>query len=517
MNRLKAFVLAGGVVTLTTSLGIPAVRAEKVLNVTFTQDIRGTQPGVDRDGPTDAVMMHVVEGLVGYSEDFSIHPVLAESVDASDDGLTYTFKLRHGVKFHNGKEMSAKEVKWSWDRYMDPATNWRCRSSFDGEDGPAVTSMEIIDESTVRFTLASPSATFLANLARLDCGATAVLHPDSVDASGKWIKPVATGPFTYGDIRSGQYIELVKFPGYVPSGGPASGYTGEKVAHIDKLRYNILTEAAVAKTAFLAGDLDVASIDAGDINDIETVKNASILTVPSAVWDAILINVRDPLLSNPAMRAAIVNALDRKTIVEVTTEGRGTTSTSVIPPMSLFNSDAQKIGPEYDPDKAASLLKEAGYKGEEIKLITNRRSGGHYDRAVIVQSMLSAAGINATLETIEWGTQIDLYNSGKYQMMAFSYSARLDPALSFEMISGSETRKVLRTEKAQELVGQALVVSKKPERQELIDSLQAEFNAENPAYSIGHRPYFYAVRDRVSGFVGSGTGNEIYWGVDITK
>ncbi|MEH6773493.1 MAG: ABC transporter substrate-binding protein [Cereibacter changlensis] len=517
MKNVKFSIYAGGVVASTLAFGAAPALAEKVLNVSYSQDIRSTQPGVDRDGPTDAVLMHVVEGLMGYAEDFSVRPVLAESVETSEDGLTYTFKLRKGVKFHNGEEMTAADVKWSWDRYMDPATGWRCRTAFNGEDGVAVTALDIVDDYTVRYTLAGPSATFLGNLARFDCGSAAVLHSESVDADGDWVKPVSTGPFTYGDIRSGQYIELIKFPDYVASEGEPSGYTGAKVALVDKVRYNILTEAAVKKTAFMAGDLDVAMIEAGDVEEIEGMDGASILTVPTAIWDSFLINVRDPLLSNPALRAAIVHALDRDMIVEVTTEGRGESNPSVVPPMSAFHSDAVNSGPDYDPARSAELLKEAGYNGETIKIITNRRTGGHYDRALIGQSMLAAAGIKAELETIEWGTQIDIYNSGDYQMMAFSYSARLDPALSFEMISGPQDRKVLRTDEAQRMVEEALIVAEKDQRQALIDGLQAEFNAENAAYSIGHRPYFYAVRDEVTGFTGSGTGNEIYWGVDVNR
>lgn len=517
MTAMKHLTITGSVLAAAMALGATTASAEKVLNVGFSQDIRGTQPGVDRDGPTDSVLMHVIEGLVGYADDFTIHPVLAESFEVSEDGLAYTFRLRDGVKFHNGQTMTAQDVKWSWDRYMDPATDWRCRTSFDGEDGVAVTAMEVVDPLTVRYTLASPSATFLANLARVDCGSAAVLHHDSVAADGSWIKPVATGPFTYGDIKSGQYLELLRFADYVPSEGPASGYTGKKVALVDKIRYNIITEAAVTKTAFMAGDLDITSIDARDIGEIEGMGNAHVITVPTAVWETLLINSRDPLLGNVAMRKAIAHALDRDMIVKVTTEGRGKADPSPVPPMSTFYSDAVNTGPQHDLAKVKELLAEAGYNGEKITIITSKRTGGYFERALIAQSMLAEAGINAELETIEWGTQIDLYTSGDYQMMSFAYSARLDPALSFEMITGTQDRKVLRSETAQKLLAEALAVSDPVKRQTLIDALQAEFNEQIPAYAIGHRPENYAVSDKVTGFTGSSIGNEIYWGVDIAR
>ncbi|MCA0921417.1 ABC transporter substrate-binding protein [Pseudooceanicola nanhaiensis] len=488
---------------------------EKVLNYAFSQDIRGTQPGVDRDGATDTAQMHVVEGLVGYATDFSIKPVLADSYEISDDGLTYTFKLREGVKFHNGETMTAENVKWSWDRYMNPETKWRCLSYFDGSNGVEVTSMEVVDPLTVVFTISAPSATFLGNMARFDCGATAVLHSDSVDADGKWIAPIGTGPFTFGDIRPGQYFDLVKFDDYSVDDGPADGYTGAKIAMVDRVRFNILDEAAIKKTAFLAGDVDITSIDGADYEEIDGLDTASVLTVQTAVWESFLINVRDPLLSKPAMRKAIAHALDRDTIVEVATEGRGTPNASPVPPMSSFYGEVEQQGPEYDPELAKKYLEEAGYNGEELVIITSNRSGGYFERSVIAQSMLAAVGINAKIETIEWGTQIDLYNSGEYQMMSFAYSARLDPALSFEMITGEEGRKVLRTPEALATLEKAMSISEPVERQKLIDELQVIFNEEIPAYSINHRPQFFAVSDKVKGFNGWGAAKEIFWGVEL--
>jgi peptide/nickel transport system substrate-binding protein len=115
--------------------GAQAALAQSSIKVQLGADIRSTNPGVDRDGDTDAVVGHFVEGLVAYGENATVKPLLAESVSRSDDGLTYTFSLRHGVKFHNGEEMTSADVLWSWNRYMDPDTGWRCLPEFDGRKG----------------------------------------------------------------------------------------------------------------------------------------------------------------------------------------------------------------------------------------------------------------------------------------------------------------------------------------------------------------------------------------------
>lgn len=94
------------------------------LLISLNGDIRSTSPGVNRDANTDTVMMHIVEGLVAYRENGLPAPLLAQVVDVSEDGKTYTFTLRDNVRFHNGAVLAADDVVWAWQRYLDPATNW---------------------------------------------------------------------------------------------------------------------------------------------------------------------------------------------------------------------------------------------------------------------------------------------------------------------------------------------------------------------------------------------------------
>ena len=169
--------------------------AAQTLTYAMNQDIRSTNPGVNRDGNTDAVTQHMVEGLVGYDAKGVAAPMLASTVAVSADGRTYTFKLRKGVKFHNGAVMTSADVLWSWNRYMDPKTQWRCTSEFDGRGLVKVAKVEAPDAETFVMTIDKPSALFLATLARFDCGSTSILHKDSVAADGAWIKPIGTGPF----------------------------------------------------------------------------------------------------------------------------------------------------------------------------------------------------------------------------------------------------------------------------------------------------------------------------------
>ncbi len=197
-----------------------------MLRVRLNADILSTDPGVNRDFNTDAVVLHMVEGLVAFREDTSIGPLLAESYGVSEDGKTYSFVLREGVKFHNGAALTADDVVWSLKRYLDPATGWRCLSEFDGHGLVKILAVEAKDARNVVVTLDQPSALFLATLARADCGETAITHRDSVGPDGKWLAPIGTGPFKLVEWRHGQHIELTRFDGYSARSASMSRSTG---------------------------------------------------------------------------------------------------------------------------------------------------------------------------------------------------------------------------------------------------------------------------------------------------
>src|SRR5882757_10468845 len=158
--------------------------AETLLRTRLNADIRSTDPGTNRDANTDGVVAHLVEGLVAFRDDTSIGPMLADSWEVSNEGKTYTFHLRQGVKFQNDATMTADDVVWSLKRWLDPATQWRCLSEFSATGIAQVDKIEAPDRQTVAITLDRPTALFLSTLARPDCGQTAIIHRDSIGPHG---------------------------------------------------------------------------------------------------------------------------------------------------------------------------------------------------------------------------------------------------------------------------------------------------------------------------------------------
>ncbi|KAB0264548.1 ABC transporter substrate-binding protein [Microvirga brassicacearum] len=491
------------------------------LRVQLSTDVRSTNPGVNRDSDTDAVVLHMVEGLVAYGEDARVKPLLAESVAMSEDGLTYTFKLRKGVKFHNGAGMTSADVVWSWNRYMDPKTEWRCFPEFDGRNGLKVTAIEAPDPMTVLFRIDKPNALFLNALARTDCGMTAILHKDSVKADGSWDKPVGTGPFQLDEWKRGEYIQLARFSDYANRGGKRDGYTGGKRPLVDHVRFMVVPDSSTAKAALLRGDIDIIpDVTNADAQELKSNPAIKLSVSPHMGLAGLLIQTRDPIFANAKIRQAVAAAINGDQVVAAVTEGLGKRNNSIVPTLSSYYKSPETKGWSYDPAKAKRLLTEAGYKGEPIVMLTNKRFSAMYDTAIITQAMLKAAGFNVSLEVLEWATQLDRYNKGNYQMMSFTYSARLDPAQSFEAIMGAkdkQPRKVWDNPEAQKLLERAMVVADEGERQKLFDRLHEMFIDDVPMIMLYNGLKTSASAKRAEGFESWSGSLSRVWEVRLTN
>ncbi|POR56567.1 ABC transporter substrate-binding protein [Bosea psychrotolerans] len=505
---------------LALLLGTASATAQQPITVALNADIRSTNPGVNRDDNTDAIVLHMVEGLVGYRENGAVAPLLAEAVEVSPDGKTYSFRLRKGVKFHNGAEMTSADVMWSWNRYMDPKTDWRCRSEFDGRTGMKVVEVAAPDAATFVMTLDKPSALFLDTMARTDCAMVAILHKDSVKADGSWDKPIGTGPFMLGEWKRGESVSLKRFDGYVsPRGDGRDGYVGRKRALVPEVRVLAIADGATVKAGLMSGAIDVADVPDSDVAEMRKSAAVQVLTAPSATKPAILFQTRDPLLGNVKLRQAIAAALDLDELVAQASNELGKTNNSAIYVTSPYYDEAQSKRYQADPAKVKRLLAEAGYKGQPIKIIANKRATvPSFPVAVVTQAMLQAAGIKAEIEVLEWATQLDRYSKGNYQMMSFSYSARIDPAQSYNQFSGPKDQfpsKAWDNRRADELIEQATLISDSARRQELFDELHELMLADAPLIFLYNQVDTAVVSKRLRGFAPWVASKPRLWEVSV--
>lgn len=514
-RRVKFIPLGLGI--FASAMALSAGAQSSTLRVQLNSDIRSTDPGTNRDGNTDGVVLHVVEGLVALREDTSVGPLLASKVEVAPDGLSYTFSLRDGVKFHNGALLTAQDVVWSWKRYLDPATGWRCLPEFDGTGMTKVVSVEAPNPKTVVFKLERASGLFLAMMARADCGGSGIVHKSSLGADGKWKEPVGTGPYKLKEWKRGQYVDLVRFDGYASRPEPRDGFTGGKKADIENLRYMIIPDASAAKAALYSGAIDVfGAAGAADVTELRARPDVRVEVAPSMSMVALLFQTRDPLLQDVRVRKALALALDSAEIAHSVTEGLSRANNSVVPSSSPYYSAVQATGYKRDLAQARKLLAEAGYKGQPIKMLTNKRFEVCFDAAVLAQAMAAEAGIKIELEVLDWATQLDRYTKGQYQSMAFAYSARLDPSLSFEMIAGSKNaqpRKVWDNPDMQPKLVESMLLTDKARRQALFDDLHRKMLDDVPMLMLFNESDMTGLRKNVVGYKGWAANKPRFWNV----
>lgn len=498
---------------------IPALAAASVLHVALNADILSTDPGVLRDANTDAVLLHVAEGLVAPRHDGSIAPMLAQSWTVSPDGRTYTFALRHGVTFHNGAPMTSTDVVWSLERYLAAATHWRCLGAFTDRGIARVAGIDAPDAYTVRVTLDRRAPLFLTTLARPDCGQTAILQRASVGPDGRWRAPIGTGPFELAAWKRNQYIELARFPGYQPADGPPDGDAGAKHALVEKVIIDIIPDDSAAVAALLRGSLDILDgIEPAQLSLITRDPRLRVEMSPTLDFYGVLFQTQGPLLKNPCLRRAIALTIDTAGLTKVITRGTAAPDDSAVPVISPYHGPVEARLRTPNVLLARRLLATCGYHGQAITLMANHRYPMMFDAAVRVQAMAAQAGIRVSIDTVDWASQLSHYLDGSYQAMVFAFPPRLDPSLNFLQLIGSKAsdpRKVWDTARARSLVAASMKFPYRTVRQQYFDRLTTALLEDVPAIVLFNSTRIAASRPNVTGFTEWPAGEPRYWNVAV--
>ncbi len=423
----------------------PTKRFGGEIRVAINSDILSTNPGVLRDGNTDTVLYHIGESLVGFRNDLTVAPLLAETITLSEDRLTYQFTLRRDVKFHNGARLTATDVKWTWDRLLDPKTGFRCSEFYNGRgaNGVKIEQIVVIDDYTITFHLNKPSALFLHRMADIQCQ-TPILHRSSVADDGTWRGPIATGPYKLGPWKRGYSVTLERFADYTSASGRRDGVVGEKIAYADRIIFVVAPDRLAAKSSVYAGNMDLVfavPLSAHKEMERRIKQKGDIKTYHQDTldWTVVLLQSTDPLLQNPLLRKAIAHAISPKLVTEISTFGLAQANTSAVQTTSPYHTAFHDHWIAYDPAKARAMAKEAGYRGERITIQANRKFPYMFDNAVAIQAMLNAAGFNVHIDVFDWATQLTNFFKGNFQLSSFGYAARSHPALLFANFTGDKT------------------------------------------------------------------------------
>jgi len=332
-------------------------------------------------------MMH--ENLLRFNAKMQLEPALAESWTASKDGLTWTFKLRKGVKFHDGTAFDAKAVKYFFDRVLGDEKPFKASLYT-----PVVQGAEVVDDSTVRVILKQPFGAFLFIMAH---SAGAIVSPTAHQKWGKdlGLHPVGTGPFKFVEWVKGDHVTMERNDAYW-GGAPNLDRVVVKTVREDQARVLMLE----------SGDADlIVNIPTEEIPRLRKDARFTIESSPTARALFITINVKKRPFDDVRVRQALNYAVNREAIVKELFQGNAQAISGHVSP--LQNGYAALSGYGYDPKKAKELLAQAGHPSLKVKLWSPKgRFVKDYELAQAVQQDLAAVGVEAALSTMEWGAYL---------------------------------------------------------------------------------------------------------------
>jgi peptide/nickel transport system substrate-binding protein len=318
-------------------------------------------------------------------------------------------------------------------------------------------------------------------------------------------------------IKPGEYVELTAFEGYSVRPEPRDGYTGAKIAYAPKIRFIVIRDAAARIAALMKGQIDVMmELTTPDILRLKHAHSVRIVSAPGGTVNAILIQSADPLLADVRVRRALELSIDRRSVALLATAGTAQLNASMIPVSSPYYDAEQAKTPTMNVALARRLLAEAGYKGQQITITTNRHYTDIFDQALLVQAMARKAGINIRLDVTEWAAQFNRYQAGNYQLMSFNYSARPDPYFDYEVMLGTpdgSARKVWRDRRAVELLDAAGAEADRDRRQAIFNQLHDNMLNAVPLIVLFNPGDVNGVRTDVAGFRPWSLNRTRLWGV----
>ncbi|MBP3040050.1 ABC transporter substrate-binding protein [Bacillaceae bacterium Marseille-Q3522] len=348
------------------------------------------------------VSRNIYETLVTQNEDQQPVPMLAESIETSDDGLTYTFKLRKGVKFHNGKEMTSADVVASMNRWLQQSA--RAKLLLSGS------TFEAVDDYTVNLKLTT-AVTDVLNIMAGVGQFPAIMPSEIVESAGEdgVSEYIGTGPFKFAEWQQDQYIRLEKFADYTPVDEDPSGTAGRKTVYVDDVYYYIVTDSSTRMAGVQTGEYDIAK--GMPFDNYEQLKSTPNLKT-YASFDTGSLNVaynkKAGIFTNPKMRQAVNAGIDTEAIMMGTFGSEDLFLLDpgyMAPSQTDWKTDAgSEVYNQGDIDKAKQLLQEAGYNGEEIILYSTRDYDHQYNASVVLEQQLKQMGVNVKLELYDWPT-----------------------------------------------------------------------------------------------------------------
>ena len=458
------------------------------------------------------VIQQLYNALVEVDENFEVEPVLAESYEISDDGLTYTFNLRQGVLFHDGEEFTAEDVKYTFEYYGDPDN-----AAVNASEYADIDAIETPDDYTVVITLRQPNATFL-RLTATNWIVPQHYHSE-VGEAGFETAPIGTGPYKLKEWRAAEFTELEAFEDHF-RGRP----------NIDIVRQNIIPEPSVRAIAMQTGEADTMTwppLIEDNLAFLADTDNYTTLKSTALAVNHFILNNKHPILSDKRVRKALLHALDRERQISDVQQGAATVATANLSPAieEFYEPDVTTYNS--DPDRAVEFLEEAGWMmgedgirekdGEKLTFTMTTITGDQARRpqAEILQQQLREVGIDmqlaeAPISSIQTGLRNNTVDASLYN---WTYGGLLgDPDAPTTLTStGPSNWSNFENAEVDELMERGRAETDPEKRREIYSQIQQIVAEEVPFLFVMYWDWYNVVSSRVKGVPESALfGADIY-------
>lgn len=379
--------------------------AQRPLTVAMATEIDSLDPFNATAGDTKTVMDQIFDGLLDVDEDGNLVADLAESYEISEDGLTYTFKLKEGVKFHDGSDFSADDVYYTYDKLSGLSSGEPMSSKFS-----VIKEMEVVSPTEITMTLDAVNNSFI------------YLQNQPIvkkDYEDNQTKPVGTGPYKFVSYTPGEGMVMERFDDY---------HRKDHIAKIKQVNVVRIADNQALVMALNNGEVDLASkLTADELTQVS--ESTDSYSHPQNLVQLLGLNNKVKPFDDIRVRQAIAHAIDKDELIEAVAGGKASKIySSFSPALKDYYNDLEEMYPT-DVEKAKELLAEAGYPdGISFKMTVPSDYKFHMDTAELIQAQLKKAGINATIDPIEFSTWLDrVYKDKDYETTIAGFIGYTDP------------------------------------------------------------------------------------------
>jgi peptide/nickel transport system substrate-binding protein len=353
---------------------------------------------------TRNIAMNIYETLMTRDENNNPILELAQSMTEAPDHLTFTFRLRPDIRFHNGKPMTSADVVASFDRYAKVGNQRSILNNAASWDAP--------DAGTFVIHMKVSQPTFIEALSSFSVPIV-IIPAESRDVPAQQLtSPIGTGPFQLVESIPGSFVKLKRYDGYKPNTSfeEKTGFGGYKVACLDTVTFRIVTEPGARVAGLKTGELNaVEDLPAKSLPDLKTDANITILPLRNWWIQVSIPNTSAPPTDNLLFRRAVQAALDMDEVMDAASDGNYSLNVGFQYPNQPDYTDAGKATYNIkDPALAKQLLTQSGYGGEAVILLTNKDYPPMYNSALVMQQQLQAVGINAQMKVVDWPTSVQM-------------------------------------------------------------------------------------------------------------